>query len=50
MIVRKRKKKGLDGTVKNFECYVRMQTFVPFRSDKSSKVSEQWSKIVKVKF
>lgn len=43
-------KKGLDGTVKNFECFVRMENFVPIRREEPSKVSEQGSKIMKVKF
>lgn len=41
---------GLDWTVQNLECSFRSGTFVPFRSEKSSKVSKQGTKIMKVEF
>lgn len=43
-------KKGLDGTVKNLECFVRTENLIPIRSEKPSKVSEQGSKIMKAEF
>lgn len=43
-------KKGLDGTVKNLECFVRTENLIPIRSEKPSKVSEPGSKIMKAEF
>lgn len=34
-------KKGLDGTVKNLECFVRTENLIPIRSEKPSKVSNK---------
>lgn len=43
-------RKGLDWSVQHFECFARSGTFVPFKSEKASKVSEQGSNIMKAEF